>query len=79
MVHKLWKGVQRYPLTDGTAVKLTISKYFTPKGRNIHGTGIVPDIEIELDEELKQLVTIPHDKDNQLQKAIEVIKEQIKK
>jgi carboxyl-terminal processing protease len=72
--------VQRViPLTDGTAVKLTISKYFTPKGRNIHGTGIVPDIEIELDEELKQLVTIPHDKDNQLQKAIEVIKEQIKK
>ena len=52
--------VQRViPLTDGTAVKLTISKYFNSKGRNIHGTGIVPDIEIELDEELKQLVTIP--------------------
>lgn len=66
------------PLTDGTAIKLTISKYFTPKGRNIHGTGIVPDVEIELEEELKQLITIPHDQDNQLQKAIEVLKEQLK-
>lgn len=66
------------PLTDGTAVKLTISKYFTPKGRNIHGAGIVPDVEIELDEGLKQLIAIPHDQDNQLQKAIEILKEQIK-
>lgn len=66
------------PLTDGTAVKLTISKYYTPKGRNIHGTGITPDVEIELDEELKKMVTIPHDQDNQLQKAIEIIKDKIK-
>lgn len=66
------------PLTDGTAIKLTISKYFTPKGRNIHGSGILPDVEIELDDELKQLVTIPHDQDNQLQKAIEVLKEQMR-
>ncbi|NLL72499.1 MAG: S41 family peptidase [Clostridiales bacterium] len=62
---------------DGTAIKLTISKYFTPKGRNIHGTGIEPDVEIELSEELKQLVTIPHDKDNQLQKAIEILRKNI--
>ena len=66
------------PLTDGTAVKLTISKYFTPKGRNIHGTGILPDVEIDLTDELKKLVTIPIDQDVQLQKAIEVIKEQTK-
>lgn len=71
--------VQRViPLSDGTAIKLTISKYFTPKGRNIHGAGIVPDVEVELDDELKQLVTIPHDKDNQLQKAIEILNEQMK-
>lgn len=71
--------VQRViPLNDGTAVKLTISKYYTPKGRNIHGTGIVPDVEVELDEELKQLVTIPHDQDNQLKKAIEILMEQMK-
>ena len=72
--------VQRViPLSDGTAVKLTISKYFTPKGRNIHGEGIVPDVEIELNEELKQLITIPKEDDNQLQKAIEILKKQIKK
>ncbi|TAH69461.1 MAG: S41 family peptidase [Anaerolineaceae bacterium] len=66
------------PLTDGTAIKLTISKYFTPKGRNIHGTGIIPDVEVELDEELRQLITIPRDQDNQLQKAIEALKEQMR-
>lgn len=71
--------VQRViPLTDGTAVKLTISKYFTPEGRNIHGEGIVPDVEVELNEDLKQLATIPKDEDNQLQKAIENLKEQMK-
>ena len=67
------------PLSDGTAIKLTISKYFTPKGRNIHGTGILPDVEVELSEELKKLVTIPVDEDNQLQEAIKIVKGQIKK
>lgn len=65
------------PLTDGTAVKLTISKYFTPSGRNIHGAGITPDIEVELDEAMQKEVTIPIEKDNQLQKAIEAIMNQI--
>lgn len=62
------------PLSDGSAVKLTVSKYYTPNGVNIHGTGITPDVEVELDEELKYSVSIPHDKDNQLQKALEVLK-----
>lgn len=34
------------PLTDGSAIRLTTSKYFTPRGRSIHGLGIMPDIEI---------------------------------
>ena len=42
------------PLLDGSAIKLTVSTYYTPKGRNIHGTGITPDVVIELAEELKQ-------------------------
>lgn len=67
------------PLTDGTAVKLTISKYFTPKGRNIHGTGIAPDVEVELDEELLKQVEIPIEKDNQLQEAIKTVKQNGKK
>ncbi len=66
------------PLTDGTAVKLTISKYFTPKGRNIHGTGIKPDVEIELDEKLQKQVVIPIEKDNQLQEAIKILKKKMK-
>lgn len=63
------------PLNDGTAVKLTISKYYTPKGRNIHGTGIVPDVEVELSEDMKKEITVPVEKDNQLQEAIRVLKE----
>ncbi|HWT73668.1 MAG TPA: S41 family peptidase [Mobilitalea sp.] len=59
------------PLSDGTAVKLTISKYYTPNGRNIHGTGITPDIEVELNEAMQNEVTVPIDKDNQLQDAIQ--------
>lgn len=65
------------PLTDGTAVKLTVSKYYTPKGRNIHGTGIVPDIEVELDKEWQNKLTVPIENDNQLQEAIKFIKEKI--
>lgn len=66
--------VQRlYPLEDGTAVKLTISKYYTPNGNNIHGIGIKPDVEIDLTDELKQKAIITMDEDNQLQKAIEVL------
>lgn len=62
------------PLSDGTAIKLTISKYYTPSGRNIHGTGIKPDIEVTLDKSLANQVIIPIDKDNQLQEAIKTIK-----
>ncbi|MDP1853848.1 MAG: S41 family peptidase [Candidatus Omnitrophota bacterium] len=35
------------PLSDGSAIKLTTSKYFTPSGRSIHNSGIVPDVTIE--------------------------------
>jgi len=60
-------------LSDGTALKLTISKYFTPNGNNIHGIGIVPDVEVDLSDEVKKLVTITQEADNQLQTAIEVL------
>ncbi len=66
------------PLTDGTAVKITISRYFTPNGVCIHGEGVTPDIEVELEDELKQLVVIPHDQDNQLKIAINVLLGEIK-
>lgn len=63
-------------LNDGTAVKLTVSKYYTPKGNDIHKVGIEPDVEVELDEALKQKVTIEKSEDNQLQKAIEVLNQE---
>jgi carboxyl-terminal processing protease len=66
------------PISDGTAVKLTISKYYTPKGRNIHGKGITPDITLDLTEAMKKEVTIPVEKDNQLQRAIKEIQKKIK-
>lgn len=75
------KGIvqQVLDLKDGTALKLTYAKYFTPKGRSIHGKGIQPDVEVDLKEELKSRVEISWEEDNQLQKAIEVLKEDMKK
>lgn len=35
------------PLSDGSAVRLTTSRYYTPKGRSIQGVGIKPDVEVE--------------------------------
>ncbi len=67
------------PLFDGTAIKVTVSKYFTPKGKNIHGIGIAPDVEVKLDDKLKQKVVIEKKDDNQLQKAINIIEEKLKK
>ena len=37
------------PLTDGSAIKFTIAKYFTPKGQDIHGKGVTPDMVVEYD------------------------------
>ena len=38
-------------LSDGSAVKLTVSKYYTPKGNNIHEIGISPDVEVPFEAE----------------------------
>jgi carboxyl-terminal processing protease len=35
-----------FPLKDGSALRLTTSKYFTPNGRSIHGEGILPDVDV---------------------------------
>lgn len=69
------KGIvqQVIPLSDGSAVKLTIAKYFTPNGNDIHKIGIEPDVVVELPEELQKEPVIPEDQDTQLQKAIEIL------
>jgi carboxyl-terminal processing protease len=86
------------PLSDGSALKLTTSKYFTPLGRQIHEKGIIPDIQVEEtkielaateeprtkkpEDIFKQLEKMEEKKeepldyksDNQLMRAIEVLK-----
>ena len=66
------KGIVQRPieLSDGSAVKLTISSYYTPNGINIHGIGIEPDVECEFDSERYYS---DEAYDNQLEKAKEVL------
>lgn len=65
-------------LDDGSGLKLTISEYFTPNGVNIHGIGIEPDIVVELDEGVEEIGVGNLKGDNQLRRAIEEIKSNIK-
>ncbi len=65
------------PLSDGTGFKYTISEYFTPNGINIHGTGVEPDIIVELPDGSESTTEVQED--TQLNKAIEVIRAEIKK
>ena len=51
------------------------SKILYAKGRCIHGTGIQPDIEAELAEELQKKTVLTYEEDTQLQKAVEAVKE----
>ena len=59
---------------DGEGIKMTVSEYFTPNGINIHGIGIEPDIEVILPEDAPGYGNEFYDTDNQLQKAVEVLK-----
>lgn len=68
--------VQRlFTLPDGSGLNVTIQKYYTPNGTSIHGVGITPDYEVELQEEYAQQTNIPAEADTQLQKAVEVLSE----
>ena len=60
-------------LGDGTAAKLTVSKYYTPNGNNIDGVGIEPDVEVEIPEEAYLDYVITFEEDAQLQTAIELL------
>lgn len=69
------KGIvqQVMPLGDGSAVKVTISSYYTPNGRNIHGIGIEPDQTCEFDAD----AYYNQGYDNQLEYAKEVLAQKI--
>ncbi len=72
------KGVAQSfnPYQDGALLRYTSSKYLTPSGRCPQDVGIIPDIEVVLNEEVKDDYNLLlSDKDNQMQKAIEVVKD----
>jgi carboxyl-terminal processing protease len=56
------------------ALSVTTSKYYTSSGIEIHKNGIVPNVEVSLDEEYKNKYYVPENKDTQLQKALELLK-----
>ena len=73
------------PLSDGSGLRLTTAKYFTPNGRSIHEKGITPDIVVEVSKEVKEQLMkefeeIPLQdgekkaKDIQLERAIDILK-----
>lgn len=70
------KGIVQkiFGLTDGSAVKLTVSHYYTPNGNDIHGVGIEPDETLELDYEKYVNERI----DNQMERAKAILAGEIK-
>ena len=70
------KGIVQniFGLTDGSAVKMTVAKYFTPNGTSIHGTGLLPDVVVEMDEHLGMRIgRISIEEDVQLQTALGLV------
>ena len=63
------KGIVQslFPLSDGSAIKITVSRYYTPAGNNIHEVGITPDIVLEQDPDSED--------DDQLIKAIDILRD----
>ncbi|MGE5632646.1 MAG: S41 family peptidase [Caulobacteraceae bacterium] len=66
-------------LDDGSGLKVTVSRYFTPSGVCIHGSGIEPDIVIDVPDEYRNMPVsqIPANKDVQLKVAINAVKGEI--
>ena len=61
---------------DGSGLKVTTARYYTPSGECIHDVGIEPHVAVELDEDAVTkygINNLPHEQDAQLQKAIELI------
>lgn len=72
------KGYFQYtlPLSDGSAAALSVGKYFTPKGKSLIDTGIVPDIVVPVTQEIASEIyykTLPREDDPQLTAAIKAL------
>lgn len=69
------KGIVQgvFGLDDGSAIKMTTARYYTPKGRNIHGKGLMPDIEVELKDKVEKLPESGMEVDNQVKAAFDFL------
>lgn len=66
-----------FHLSDGSAVSLSIGKYFTPNGENLAGVGVTPDKAVSVDEETASAIyydTLPPEEDPQIQAALQELK-----
>ncbi|HJA35963.1 MAG TPA: S41 family peptidase [Firmicutes bacterium] len=78
--HTLGKGYAQslIPLSDGGALNISTSRYYTPKGVSLAGVGIQPDEEVEMaPEKLANFYTLQPEEDDQLQAALETLRQQI--
>ena len=65
-----------YRLSDGSALNISIGKYFTPKGVSLAGVGITPDVELPVDEDTYWDIyagKVPVEEDIQIQAAVEAL------
>lgn len=65
-----------YELSDGSAVGLSAGKYFTPSGKSLIGTGIQPDVVVEVDDETRAKIaygTLDAKDDPQIQAAADIL------
>ena len=66
-----------FRLNDGSAVALSIGKYFTPNGISLEGVGITPDVEVTVEPEMAANIAygrLPPEEDPQIQAALNVLK-----
>ena len=69
------KGIVQssFAFRDGTGLKFTTSKYYTPKGMNIHGTGFEPDIKVKSNGKMTALKESGYKVDNQINAALDYL------
>ena len=70
---------QTHLLKDGSAANISVGKYFTPKGESLEGVGLIPDVEVPVDQDTARKIvaqTIEPEKDPQLQAAVRALQEQ---
>ena len=78
--HTVGKGYYQnlFRLDDGSAVDLSVGRYFTSKGENLEGVGLTPDVQVEMNDEDYALFyygMLDQEQDAQLQAAVDLLTE----